>query len=64
MRSHTETEVLSLPTCDWPGCERIAGYDAKTTAGPWMFACDFHFRTECYGLGLGLGQRLRVVTGS
>lgn len=58
MSDHSETVVDRLPDCDWPGCKLAAAYDAKTTAGPWAYVCDGHFASECYGLGLGLGQRL------
>lgn len=58
MKNHSEVVVDRLPNCDFPGCANVAGYDAKTTSGPWANVCDQHFRSNCYGLGLGLGQRL------
>lgn len=63
MNDHTETVVDRLPDCDWPECHLAACYEAKTTAGPWAYVCDRHFAAECYGLGLGLGQRL-ILRGS
>lgn len=63
MKGHSEVIVDELPKCDWPGCTNTAAYDAKTTAGPWANVCDQHFESECYGLGLGVGQKL-ILRGS
>ena len=58
-KPHTTVMVDALPTCDVPHCGALAGYDAKTHMGPWMYCCVKHFRAYCPGtLGLGVGQRL------
>jgi hypothetical protein len=51
-------KVGALPPCDV--CGITARYDAKTTAGPWAYLCEPHFRQLGVGLGTGLGQRLTL----
>lgn len=50
-----------LPACDF--CEETASYDGKTCFGPWAYMCEEHFQVNGTGqLGLGIGQRLVLVT--
>ena len=63
MNSKHEVEVLSLPSCDVPGCPNKAGYDCKTKMGPWANLCEEHFGKLSIGLGLGKGQKL-VLAGT
>ena len=58
---HEVVEVLSLPSCDVPGCPNKAGYDCKTKMGPWANLCEEHFGKLSIGLGLGKGQKLVLV---
>jgi len=49
------------PTCDVPGCNEEAHYDAKTyMGGKWAYLCEEHFKVWGYGLGLGKGQLLEL----
>lgn len=53
---HTQVKVSSLPKCDF--CGKTAGYDGKTTHGPWANMCEDCFGQHGVGLGLGRGQKL------
>lgn len=61
MKDGTEARVAKLPPCDIDPSHGPAGYDAKTTEGPWGYLCEPCFAVHGVGLGTGLGQRL-VVT--
>jgi hypothetical protein len=61
-REGTVVRVEALPTCDL--CDEPARFDCKTTRGPWMYACEYHFVVHGIGLGMGLGQRLEVSDGT
>jgi len=53
--------VQTLPTCDAPGCNQQARYDAKSRYGPWGYFCPDHWRTETnQQLGTGFGQYLEL----
>lgn len=54
--------VAELPTCDMPGCDEPAEYDARARNG-WGNFCQAHFDLLGCSLGLGKGQRL-IVRGS
>jgi len=47
---------MEIPPCDI--CQKPAGYDAKTKAGPWAYLCGACFDVHGIGTGLGKGQRL------
>lgn len=59
-KAHTETTVEWLPKCDF--CNSQAYADGKTGFGGWAHMCRGHFLAFGTGLGLGKGQRLRLVT--
>jgi hypothetical protein len=65
MKDHTEVAWTGdLPNCDLcseAGTTTPAGYDAKTKRGPWGYLCEGHYKIHGIGLGLGKGQKLRVV---
>ena len=49
------------PTCDIPGCNEEAHYDAMARmGGRWAYLCEEHFKVWGYGLGLGKGQLLEL----
>lgn len=52
--------VDELPTCDMPGCDEPAEYDAATRSGQWGNLCQTHFDDQGCSLGLGKGQKLVV----
>ncbi len=52
------TKVSKLPKCDF--CDEKAKVDGATRLGPWAYMCDYHFKEEGLGLGLGKGQKLEV----
>jgi len=52
---------MKLPMCDFCGF-REAAYDAKTKQGPWAYMCEECFKKHGVGLGVGLGQRLRLTS--
>lgn len=61
----SSVKVASLPDCDF--CKYVsrptnkvekAGYDGKTTEGPWANMCEAHFKKYGVGLGTGKGQKL------
>ena len=58
-KAHTEVKVSKLPDCDICGSPE-ATYDGKTKLGPWASMCETCFKVHGVGLGLGLGQKLRV----
>lgn len=50
-----------LPNCDI--CHaRACVYDGKTKHGPWAYMCEPCYTKNGMGLGLGLGQRLVLVS--
>lgn len=62
----TTARVTRIPNCDFPHGEPTpALYDAKTLQGPWAYMCQTHFDSDHRGgLGLGIGQKLELLTGS
>ncbi|HEY5236128.1 MAG TPA: hypothetical protein VIJ14_08125 [Rhabdochlamydiaceae bacterium] len=56
----TSVEVTHLPKCDF--CEERANYDARTTTGVWANMCAPHYKRHGLGLGMGVGQKLILVT--
>lgn len=36
-------ELSKLPGCDF--CSEVAGFDGKTTMGPWAYMCVRHFKS-------------------
>jgi hypothetical protein len=54
--------VSELPPCSFcaGSPRRKARYDGATTGGPWAFMCVLHFKQYGLGLGLGVGQYLRL----
>lgn len=56
--SHTQVEMVSIPSCDLNPEHGKAIYDGKTTYGPWAYMCESCFQSLGVGLGLGNGQRL------
>lgn len=58
--SHEEVEVSGLPDCDI--CGEPAHYDGKIRgSSSWAYMCEKHFKTHGSGLGLGKGQRLKLI---
>lgn len=61
---YTIARVETLPPCDF--CKDLgrytdARYDGKTTKGPWAYMCGAHYSIYGMGLGLGVGQRLKLM---
>lgn len=59
----TVARVDELPPCDF--CKELgryteARYDGSTTKGPWAYMCGAHYSIYGMGLGLGVGQRLKL----
>jgi len=55
----TITYVAKVPMCDF--CQfREAVYDAKAKQGPWAFMCEECFKLHGVGLGIGMGQKLKL----
>jgi len=54
--------IGKLPVvCGWcQGHLRWCFYDAKSKAGPWGIFCESCFKSQCIGLGVGLGQKFRL----
>lgn len=62
----TEVEVAVLPDCDFckqNGVTTPAGYDGRTTLGPWANMCGIHWTAFGVRLGAGFGQKL-ILRGS
>lgn len=65
--------VDKLPTCDMPGCDEPAEYNAQIPGGQgglhelrgssWANLCQEHFDSNGCSLGLGKGQKLVVRDG-
>lgn len=58
---HTQRETFLDLDCDFCSQNKkitVAMYDAKTSAGPWAYMCEEHFKKYGIGLGLGKGQKL------
>ena len=51
--------VDEIPKCDF--CEKKSYADAKLCFGPWAYVCQTHF--DLYGckLGMGVGQKLKLM---
>lgn len=64
MTDHTIAKVTRIPNCDFPHeVPTPALYDASTRQGPWAYMCEDHFKSDHRGgLGLGLGQKLELLT--
>ena len=62
----TVARVDHLPDCDFCKMQmdhpNAAEYDGSTSSGQWAYMCEVHFQAHGKGLGLGVGQRLMVVT--
>lgn len=62
--NNTVVRVSFLPKCDFcrfNGVEKDARYDGSTTKdGRWAYMCGAHFSIYGMGLGLGVGQRLKL----
>lgn len=59
----TVVRVDALPKCDFckeVGRSVLARYDGATTMGPWAYMCGAHFSRYGMGLGLGVGQYLKL----
>lgn len=56
---HTTVSISKLPNCDI--CDKPAYADASL-GGPWAYVCKQHFDENDCKLGLGLGQKLILVT--
>lgn len=59
----TVVRVDALPKCDFckeAGRTELARYDGKTTMGPWAYMCGAHYSKYGMGLGLGVGQYLKL----
>lgn len=54
----TVIRVDALPKCDF--CTQKARYEGKTTQGPWAYMCGAHYSIYGMGLGLGVGQYLKL----
>jgi len=55
----TVAYVEKLPMCDF--CQfREAAYDAKTKQGPWANMCELCFKEHGVGMGIGMGQKLKL----
>ena len=68
-RSDVKTALVDkLPTCDMPGCDEPAEYDAQIPGGQgglhelrgssWANLCQEHFDSNGCSLGLGKAQQL------
>ena len=57
----TNEEVLVSERNECDFCSKEAFVDGKTEMGSWAFMCERHFREFGVGLGLGKGQKLKVV---
>lgn len=55
-KASTEAVVEGYPKCNF--CPGTAGFDAKTTYGPWAYMCSDCFAQFGIKLGLGFGQKL------
>jgi hypothetical protein len=54
-----EVLIKEIPGCDF--CGESAMVDGLTAMGVWAFMCDYHFKMYGKGLGLGKGQKLKMV---
>lgn len=44
--------------CDY--CQVRAYYDCRTKYGPWAYMCEACFKKHGIGLGLGIGQKIKI----
>jgi hypothetical protein len=61
----TEAKVTRLPDCDICHDGTVAAYDAAVNymgRNTWAMVCEPHFKKHGFGLGMGRGQRLVLVT--
>ena len=56
----TEIVVSTLPQCDF--CDNLARYDGETDMGLWGYMCEEHYKQHGQGLGLGVGQKLLLLS--
>ena len=57
--NNEEVLINKKQNCNF--CSKEAKYDGRTKMGAWAFMCSSCFKKYGVGLGLGKGQKIRMI---